>query len=245
MRNMKIVTVLVAACALVLCATAAVAQGRGPGGPPPAPEKNPKAWELEAKTVAQDIGLSAEQTAKLTEAYKAARESQMAAVMAKMGELGGGRRNFGAIREVNVAERAKLETALKAFLNPEQSEKALAPLGTFSRRWDPMVTALDGMTLEEKAKTGAMKLVAGFVAESDKAMQAAAGGNDFQAVREQIGKLKEKLDADMAKILSAEQMTTWTEASAMRRGPRGAGGPPAAAPAPAPVPAPVPAPAAK
>jgi hypothetical protein len=133
--------------------------------------------------------------------------------------------------EVNQAEKAKFETALKGFLNPEQTTKALATLGSFSRRWDPMVEALDGMNLEEKKKAEAMKLVADAVAESDKAMQAAMASGDRESVRDTMTKLREKLDADMGKILSAEQMTKWTEATAMRGGRgRSAGGQPAPAP---------------
>jgi len=237
--SLKTACVFLGACVLMLCCIGAVAQAPAPGGPPLGLEKNEKAWDLEAKTIAQDLGLSAELTTKLAQAYKAARESNIAAIRAKMEQSGGDRRNFAAMREVSLAERAKLETALKGFLNPEQTTKAIATLGTFSRRWDPMVTSLDGMNLEEKKKTEAMKLVAGYVAESDKAMQAAAASGDFQSVRDQMGKLKEKLDADLAKLLSAEQMTKWQEETAMRRGGqrREGGPPPASAPAPAPAPA--------
>src|SRR5512141_1358108 len=85
------------ACALVLGCLAAVAQP--PATPAPAPgaaaparpgggqmAPNPKAWELESKAVAKDLGLNAEQTTKLVDTYKAARESQTAAMRAKMGE---------------------------------------------------------------------------------------------------------------------------------------------------------------
>jgi hypothetical protein len=207
-----------------------MAQPPAPGGTPPSPEKMAKAWALEAKTVAQDLGLPAELTAKLVDAYKAARESQMAAVAAKLGQ-GRGQRDFAAIREVAQAEKAKFETALKGFLNPEQTTKALAVLGTFNRRWDLMAAALDGMNLDEKKMAEAMKLVAGYVAESDKAMQAAMASGNRESMRETGTKLKEKLDGDMAKILSAEQMTKWNEATARRGGPGRPGGQPAPAPA--------------
>lgn len=219
-RAMAIVTMFAFACGM-----AAVAQGPGPGGPPPM-EKNVKAWELEAKTVAQGAGLSADLTAKLAEVYKAARESHMEAIRAKMSDQGRGRPNMGAMREVNVAERAKLEAAVKGFLNPEQTTKVVAVLGTFSRRWDPMVITLDGMTLDAKAKDSAMKLTADYVVENANIMQRAAESKDFDSVREKAGALKEKLDADMGKILNAEQMKEWTEGTTMRRGPGGGmGGP--------------------
>ena len=233
--SLKVAGTVLGVCALVLCCIGAIAQPPAPGATPPSPEKMAKVWTMEAKSIAQSLSLSAELTTKLVDAYKAARESQMAAIRAK--QTPGERPDFRQMMEVNQAEKAKLEAALKGFLNPEQTTKALATLGTFGRRWDPMVEALDGMNLDEKKKADAMKLVADAVAESDKAMQAAMASGDRESVRETMTKLREKLDADMAKILSAEQMTKWTEATAMRGG-RGRSGGQQPAPAPeAPKPA--------
>ena len=126
----------------------------------------------------------------------------------------------GAIREVMTAERGKLETALKAFLTPEQATQAGSILGTFNPRWDMMVNALDGMGLEEKVKADAMKAVTGFVAESAKAREAA--GDDRNAARAKTMELREKLDGELGKILSADQLAKWKESTAFRRG--GGGG---------------------
>lgn len=207
---------LLAVSSLILWNGAAVAQnaGRGPGGF----EKNVKAWDMEAKTVAQGLALTAEQTTKLIDAYKAARDSHVTAVNAAIGQAE--RPNFQKMREVNQAEKAKLEAALKGFLNPEQTAKALETLGSFNRRWDSMVDALDGMGLADKAKGDAMKLVTDYVAEWSKAMQDAMTSGNRESMRDKATKMKEKLDADMAKVLSAEQMTKWTEATARRGGRR-------------------------
>ena len=143
----------------------------------------------------------------------------------------------GAIREVMTAERGKLETALKAFLTPEQATQAGSILGTFNPRWDMMVNALDGMGLEEKVKADAMKAVTEFVAESAKAREAA--GDDRNAARAKTMELREKLDGELGKILSADQLAKWKESTAFRRGGGGSrrespGNTPAAgAPAPA------------
>lgn len=205
---------------LGLCGLVAVAQEAAPGaGPRAGFGPNEKAWELQAKCVAQSMELSPELTAKLVEAYKAARNSQGAALRAL--REGGGQRDPGQFTEVNKAEKAKLEEALKGFLNPEQTAKALATLGTFSRQWDRQVVVLDGMGLEDSVKAQAMKLVANCAVESDKVMQAAlAEGTDFRAIREKTAPLREKLDAELAKILSEEQMAKWKEGAAMRRPPR-------------------------
>ena len=213
----------------VLLCLGAMAQPPGSGGPPPNPEKAGKIWEMQAKMVAQDLALSGELATKLVDAYKAARESLMAS--ARANRQPGERPDFRAMREAQQAERGKFETALKGFLNPEQTAKALATLGTMNRRWDRMVSAIDEMNLDDKAKTEALKLVESHVAETEKNAQAAMAANDFESVRAQNAKLKEKLDADLAKALSPEQLQKWKETTAMRGGdgPGGRpGGPPPA-----------------
>lgn len=219
---------------------AAVAQQGGRGAAAMDPAQAAKAWELEAKNVAKSIGLSDEQTTKLVDAYKAARQSYATAARAQMSQ--GERPNMQAMLELNKSERAKLAAALEGTLTPEQAEKALASLGSFNWRWDSMVLALDGMGLEEAKKEQALTKVADYVAETAKAREAAAGGGDMQAMREKGRELREKLDADLGQILSAEQLAQWKEATAMRRGPgaggRGAGGGGAAGQEPAPAPAP-------
>lgn len=195
------------------------------------------AWAPQAETVAQTLELSPEVTAKLVAAYKAARESQQAAMRARREQApGGGRGGFEAMQEVNTAERAKLETALKEFLTPEQTAKALASLGTFNRRWDMMTLTLAGMNLDAKAMAEAMKTVAAFAAESGAAIQAASGAEGWAAAREKNQKLREQLDVDLAKILSAEQMAEWKAAMVRRGGGGRPGGPAAAGAAPKPEP---------
>ena len=210
---------LVSLAVLLVAGGGAFAQPHGlraMGGPALSPEISAKCWDLEAKFVAADLGLSAEQAGKVAEVYKAARQGHQAAMQAKM--TPGQRPDFGAMMEVNKAERAKLEAALKGLLTPEQAGQAIASLGSFNRRWDPMVATLDGMNLDEKTKSAAMKLVLGFVVESDKALQAMVAPKDFQVMRDTSRKLKENLDAEMAKALSAEQATKWQEATGFHGG---------------------------
>lgn len=221
-------------CAGLILSSGAWAQpgaGGGPGGrghgPMMNPEKMKKAAELEAGTVARILGLSAEQSKKLTETYQSARSGQMEAMRANRPSQGG-RPDMEAMRKMETDSRTKLETDLKAFLNPEQTSKAMETLGTFGRRWDSMVLALDGMGLEEKTSAQAYKVVADHVAASAKSMESARKSNDFSSIREAGKKQKADLDAEMAKILSAEQLKKWTQATAMRSGrggPEGHGGP--------------------
>lgn len=223
MRTRKDVLAMLCAASvmLLLWSTGTFAQPLGSA-------QNEKAWELQAKTVAKELALSDDQTGKLADAYKAARNSHLAAVASLRGQqTGGGRGDMRAFQAANEAERAKFESAIKAFLNEEQTAKALASLGTFNRRWDAMVIVLAEMKLEEKANEEAMKLVAGHVAEASKAMLEARESGNMEAARETNRKLREQLDAGLGKILNAEQMAKWNEATAMRAGDRrgGAGRP--------------------
>ncbi len=188
------------------------------------PAKAAVAWKAEAETVAKGLNLDEGRAAKLTEAYRVARESHSAAVRARM-DAGGDRRDYGAMMEINKAEKAKLEAALTAFLTPEQTATALSTLGTFNRRWDSMALAIEGMTLEAGPKAEAMNLIMAYVAEWGKVTAPATpGAGANTGVREKAMALREKLDADLVKVLSAEQMTVWKEATAMREGSRGGRG---------------------
>lgn len=213
----SILALALAVALLSVCAgVSAQPAGRGDG---PSPELMAKAQTLEAETVAASLSLPAEKSAKLVAAYKAARESHGAALRAK--QTPGERPDYQVMREVTQAEAAKFDAAVKEFLGADEAAKAAATLGTFNRRWDRMVLTLDGMNLDEKPKAEAMKLVMNHVEESGKALRAAGGSGDFQAMREQGEKLREKLDAELAKILSAEQLTKWKSETAMRGGRRG------------------------
>jgi hypothetical protein len=217
----RTVGVVLGICAMLICCAGAFAQEGRPGPTPPDPQKMAKVWEAEAKTVAQSLTLSADLTTKLVDAYKAAREGQMTAMRAAREQ--GAPRDPAKMMEATKAEKAKFETTLKGFLNAEQATSALASLGTFSRQWDSMAGILDGLGLDAKSKAGADKLVLDFIVASGK-IREAAPGSDFVALREKLQPLRETLDADLAKVLSAEQITKWKQATT-RRGPRGGEGP--------------------
>lgn len=179
-----------------------------------------KEWGVQAKTIAQQLGLSAEQTEKLTQAYADARRGLQTATAEKFGQRGGGRPDFAAMREVSQTEKAKFETAVKAFLSPENVSKVMATLGSFNRRWDMMTAALGQMGLSEEINSKALALVADYVAETGSVTEGAAAG-DFQALREKMQPMKDKLDGELAKILAPDQLEKWKEYTSRRGGMRG------------------------
>ena len=204
-----------------------------PGGPGglgglPAMEEMAKAWDSQAATVARSLTLDDAKTKQLTDAYKASREALAKAAVSQMaggGQSGPGGSGRGeAYRKLITDERAKLDAKLKEFLTPEQATSALAVLGTYSVQWDGMVNSLNALGLDDKAKTDAMSAIAGYVTEAAKVREAAGGDRDV--MREKMGELRSKLEAELAKFLAADQLTKLKEMPGFRQGrggPRDAG----------------------
>ena len=254
MRVQRILGMAAAVFAAGLLCLPALAQGPGGGGFGGIdPEQMAKAWGTQAASVAKSLSLNDEQSKKLLDAYTASRGSLAKSLMAGAlptlpalpgapGATGtpgipgtpgtpgtpGGPGNAGgaargeSVRKAMTDERAKFETALKGFLDADQTSKAMAALGSFDFRWDMMVNSLDSLGLEDKAKAEAMGAVSSFVAESAKAREAAGGDRD--AMRTKGMELRTKLEADLGKVLSADQLTKLKEMPGFRRG-GGPGGP--------------------
>lgn len=224
-KSMKLKTTIAAltlALTFAWVTDAAAQRGRG-GGFRLDPEKADAAWSLQAQGVAKQIEVSGDALEKLTKAYKAARKSQGEAIRELMsGGGGGGPGRFMEMREISEEERGKLREALDAFLNDDQTKKAVESLGTFSGQWDRFVNTIAGFQLEEKKLYMALNLIAKNVVESDAARSEAMANMDFESMRTATQNLKANLDDGLAMILSKEDFTKWTEATA-RRG-RGRGG---------------------
>ncbi len=222
----------VVCAAALLCVTAsAQGPGGGPdGGPgagvpngPLSPEQMGKAWEAQAAYVAKDLSFNGEQSKKLTDAYKAVRESFIKPSLDALGGRSGGPGGPGgeAFQKVATEERAKLQAALKGFLDEDQTTKAMATLGILSIRWDMMTSSLIELGLEDKAKADAMRAVTSYNVEASTLPEAAGGDRD--AMRAKSTELRQKLEADLGKILSADQLTKLKEMPGFHRGRRSRG----------------------
>lgn len=179
--------------------------------------RNVAAWEVQAKTVAKGIGISEEQTAKLVDAYRTARNRQTTAANAVSGPAE--RTDEKKMMEVNRIERAKFKTVLDGFLNTEQIDTVLLTLGSFFRRWDGMVEVLEAMDLADKPREETLKLTADYVAEWNKAMQVSMASGSKESMREKANELKDKLDREVSMFLSPEQKVKWADATG-KGGPR-------------------------
>ncbi|MBX3357302.1 MAG: hypothetical protein KF745_02630 [Phycisphaeraceae bacterium] len=217
-------------------------QGGGPqgaGGPRQAmsPEKAKAAWELEAQSVAKKLGLSENETAALVKAYTQARESHNAATQAlreRAREGGGGeggdeggrgrmREGMRELQELNAAERTKLEKSLGSSLSPEQTQKAVAVLGTFNRRWDQMVDTIAGFNLEGAKRDQALDAIEEFVTAQAKAMPGPGANRediDPEALRKTMQESRQNLTTALKPVLSEDQMKQFET----MLNPRGMGG---------------------
>jgi hypothetical protein len=231
-QSLKQLAVLLAMGLLSFAAVPADAQGgRGQGGPRLTPEELEAAWTLEAEGVANDIGASDGETAKVVAAYIAARTSQNAAMREARqawrdeggGGGGGGRGNFQALREITTKERDALQTALGMIVSADKAATATESLGTFNRQWDMMANTLAAFGLADEKQNACLTLIADYVVSADQARSEAFANRDFQSFRTISQEQKSALDTLMANQLSEEQLVTWKENTA-RRGFGGGGG---------------------
>lgn len=243
-----------AVCAMAVCLVAveAFAQpprggrggpgGRGGFGPPP--EMRDQIWEMQAKAVAGDMRLSAEQTSKLVNAYTAARERHHDARREAFRTMDRGDRrgNFEAMQRLDEAQRAKLEKDLTAKFDEKTAAKAVSVLGLFNPQYDRLTHHIAEMSLTPDDEKRAMSIINKHVVALDKKLQSAREGGDFRGMREAMREQDENLNNDLAAVFTDAQQEKWQELNARRgpggprgegrgpefRGPRGEGPPPGA-----------------
>lgn len=222
-----LVLILAVVAALCFATSVQAQQMRGQRGPQITPEEAQAAWTLEASHVAGKLGLSKEETTKLVDEYKKVRESYSAAVRKAMEEAmasGVDTQDREAIRaamreiqeKITKAETEKFAKALGAFLDKEKTEKAVTQLGSFSGSLDRMVNVIAGFKLDNAKQVEALDLINAYVVESSAARDKAMASDDFESMRTVFQELRTKLNEAMAKVLSAEQLAKWTEATARR-----------------------------
>jgi hypothetical protein len=208
---------LIGAFAIAAVGISAVAQpGGGPGGGIP-PEERAKVEAAQAQTVAASMSLDAEQSAKLAEAYSAARKAA-----AENRPEGGGRGDWEAMLKIQQENRAKMEESFKGILDEAQAKEAASILSGNGRQWDRLVAVILGFGLEEVKQKEALGHTLAYVKASIKAREDNAGAGNFDGVRTAMAASKKTLDESIAPLLNDAQKAEWTEKTS--RGPRGGGG---------------------
>lgn len=226
--GMRIACVALTAATIVAWSSSAFAQGGRGGGMQLDPARAEAVWTLEAKYVAKDLELSEENAAKLKDAFIASRKSLQEAAVNLMEErrASGERGGFEAFQALSDAESASLKKNLAEFLSEEQAGKASASLGTFNWQGDRLVDVLSGLKLDEDKEMKALGLISAYAQEVSALRPAGGDRASWEGMREKMQPAREKLDAALAEVLSAEEAAKWKEQTAPRGGGggRGAGG---------------------
>lgn len=220
----QFVLILALVAALCFATSVQAQQMRGQRGPQMTPEEAQAAWTLEASHVAGKLGLSKEETTKLVDAYKKVRESYSAAVREAIEEVMADTQDRQAIRaamrevqeKITKAETEKFAKALGAFLDKEETNKAVTQLGAFSGSLDRMVNVIAGLKLDKAKQAEALDIVNAYVVESTAARAKAMASGDRESMGTVFQELRTKLNEAMAKVLSEEQLAKWIEATARR-----------------------------
>ena len=222
----KVFIALAFGATILFSVTSAEAQRGGGrrGGLPPDVAKTVQT--LEATEVARSIEANDEQTAKLIEAYLAARAANTGGGRRGGGGgfRGGGGGDFSAFFEAQMTAqreaRASFETTAKEFLSDEQAMTVAKVLGSPNNQWDRLVNALNGFGLAEDKLYEGLAFIRAYVITADEGRMEALDAGDFISLQSSAAEAKTTLDEAIAAILSEEQLATWNTSTA----PRGRGG---------------------
>ncbi len=183
--------------------------------PPPRPkpippEKLAEIWKAEITCVAEASKVGADNTAKVVEAYVSARKG----FAEKAEALPRGQEGFQQRRELGQKAAADLKEALTKIAGAEKTDKIIGMLGPFERSsflLDRMVGDLIDFKLAKEKLNQGMLDVLEYNAATGKLMAEAAKAGSFESVREKMQPLREELNKKLAKVLTKEQLATWTE----------------------------------
>jgi hypothetical protein len=199
-------------------------------------EQSKAAWEIQAKSVASQLGVVDAQA--MTTVYVTARKSYREAVgvaraaarkdreaagggddggQGPVGRDGRGRRGSDSrFAKVRDAEREKLQSALEPYVQAENLKTAVSILGSFDRSYDGMTNTLLGFKLgDEKTMKAMASLNESVVARGKLA------GMDRENRRDAMMDMRDDLMAGLSVVLDSEQMEALQQS--MRRGGRRGG----------------------
>jgi hypothetical protein len=168
------------------------------------------AWKLQAQSVSEEVGLSKDQTAKITDAYLTAQKSHKQALK-DLPEEKDKDKSRAATQAVIEKDRAKFVSSLKGALTEDLVARVIPTLGSFNAKWDGFVVALQDCKLEKATLKSAMKLVIKYVNDSEAANSEMMKTSNRKANSKPF---KATLDTGLASLLSADQLKMWKEATA-------------------------------
>jgi len=191
------------------------AEARGPRQFDPEVQKT--IWKLQTDSLSSALGLSAEAAIQLATAYQTTRQSLFESMRASMQDRGGDREAF--MQKMQQSREEAKQTFAKeiaAFLNQEQTEKATEMLGSFSSFYDRMTQSLSEIVEDRKVLLQTVSVVGTHLIPKKEAQE---GQAESQGERGGMRgwrwspEVKEKVDAELAKLLTEEQLAKWKEAT--------------------------------
>lgn len=176
----------------------------------PAKENLDAVWTLQAQCVAEQLGLTKDQTASLATAYCTARTHHRQSLEALPEETE--KDNARAAQQaVVVKDQADFLGALKGTLSDDIRAKLTNTLGSFNTRWDGYTATLQKLNLNPNALRSAMGYLIAYVSDYETASKESMKAFNR---RPNSRAFKEKLDAQLAGVLNADQLKAWNEATA-------------------------------
>jgi hypothetical protein len=191
-----------------------VAQETATQGKKPAKENSEAVWKVQAQSVADQLGLTKDQTAKLTTAYLTARASHKQSLKELPEEKDKDKARV-ALQGAIEKDQAAFLSSLKGTLSPETLSKLTTTLGSFNGRWDGYTTTLLELKLDAATMKTAMGFLITYVSDYEGASKESL--KSFNR-RPNSRSFKQKLDTDLAGLLKADQIKKWNEATAMTGG---------------------------
>lgn len=215
-----------------------IGTGDGPQQPPAqrggqargqlAPDKAKAAWELQARHLAQQLGLNDEQTKTVVAAYVDVREKHAQAMRDLVEKMRQPQDADPAGREaqrdemqkkftdLRKADREKLQAELTKAMSAEQVSQAMVPLGSFNPNWDLMVSTVAGFKLDQDKMKQAMDAMQSYVTTTAKLAEDSAGDPDARRTANQ--QARAKLTESMKSLLSESQFSEFQRTVGGREG---------------------------
>ncbi|GEM_PF-3040530 len=115
-------------------------------------------YKIQSRSVAEELGLSADQTAKLEVLYREMRKSHKLA-LTKIPKEGDKDESASSVQELRERDQEKLAEGLKGIMTDEQIASGLPLLCCFNPQWDSFTNVLFSLNLEREKLKAAMVLV--------------------------------------------------------------------------------------
>jgi hypothetical protein len=175
------------------------------------------AVEIQVGSVARILDLDDSQASKLKEAYTRSRNNFLKAVTDKISEVKDDNSLLmNTVYQIQMIERDKLGTSVSGFLNDDEVKKIKETLGSFNQHWDTLAVELSKLDLESGPRAKAETRLLEYVVEVSPSRDEGYQNGDLAFVLRSMVAGKDRLDADLKKIMPKEAFAKWEEATRLK-----------------------------